>query len=71
MLDAKQLQIYRKQFSGIEASFRIEGMDPSGDAVYEQAKAAVLAGETTPKQALEFAVEQTAAEYPQPVAAIG
>jgi hypothetical protein len=47
---------YQKRFSAIEASFRIEGMDPSGDPLYEQAKELVLTGEMTPRQALEFVV---------------
>jgi len=52
MLSPEQKQRYQKRFSTIESSFRIEGMDPSGDPVYEEVKARVLAGEMTPKQAL-------------------
>ena len=52
MLNPAQRQRYQKRFSTIESSFRIEGMDPSGDPVYEDVKARVLAGEMTPKQAL-------------------
>lgn len=51
---------YRKRFSAIEASFRIEGMDPSGDVIYEVAKAKVLRGEMTPQEAHSFVVQQTA-----------
>jgi hypothetical protein len=56
MLNPAQKQRYQKQFSAIESSFRIEGMDPSGDPVYEEVKARVLAGEMTPKQALAHLV---------------
>ena len=56
MLNPAQKERYRKRFSTIESSFRIEGMDPSGDPVYEEVKARVLAGEMTPKQALAHLV---------------
>jgi hypothetical protein len=61
MLDVSRKAKYEKRFAAIESSFRIEGMDPSGDRVYETAKAAVLSGEMTPKQALAFAVQRSAA----------
>jgi hypothetical protein len=51
---------YQKQLAAIEASFRVEGMDPSEDPVYQSAKAKVLAGEMTPKQALTYVIEQSA-----------
>jgi hypothetical protein len=35
-------------------------MDPSGDAIYEMAKAKVLRGEMTPQEAHSFVVQQTA-----------
>jgi hypothetical protein len=57
MLNPVQRQRYQKRFSTIESSFRIEGMDPSGDPVYEEVKARVLAGELTAKQALAQLVE--------------
>jgi hypothetical protein len=60
MLDPVQKRRYQKRFSAIESSFRIENMDPSGDEIYEEAKARVLAGELTPKQALASVVEQSA-----------
>jgi hypothetical protein len=60
MLHPIQRERYQKRFSTIESSFRIEGMDPSGDPVYQQAKAKVLAGDLTPKQALSFVVQQSA-----------
>ena len=41
-MDPVQRKQYQRRFSTIEASFRIEGMDPSGDALYETAKAKVL-----------------------------
>ncbi|HEY3990749.1 MAG TPA: hypothetical protein VGM02_15710 [Acidobacteriaceae bacterium] len=59
MLDERRQERLKKRFAAIESSFRIEGMDPSGDAIYEQAKASVLAGRMTPKQALSFAVEHS------------
>jgi hypothetical protein len=59
MLHPVQRQRYQKRFSTIEASFRIEGMDPSGDAIYEKAKAKVLAGDMTPQEAHSFVVQQT------------
>ena len=60
MLSEAQKGLYLKRFLSIESSFRIEGMDPSGDAIYETAKAKILAGEMTPKQALAYVVEQSA-----------
>jgi len=45
MPNPAQKQRYQKRFSAIESSFRIEGMDPSGDPAYEEVKARVLAGE--------------------------
>jgi hypothetical protein len=60
VLHPVQRQRYQKRFSTIEASFRIEGMDPSGDAIYEKAKAKVLSGEMTPQEARSFVVKQTA-----------
>lgn len=69
MLHPIQRKRYQKRFSTIEASFRIEGMDPSGDPVYQQAKARVLAGDFTPKQALSFVVQQSASHRNQ-VAAV-
>jgi hypothetical protein len=60
MLHPVQQKRYQKRFSTIEASFRIEGMDPSGDAIYETAKAKVLSGEMTPQEAHSFVVKQTA-----------
>lgn len=61
MLNPIQAERYQKRFSTVESSFRIEGMDPSGDDLYESAKASILAGEMTPKQALANIVEQSAA----------
>jgi hypothetical protein len=60
MLDKKRKARYEERFAAIESSFRIEGMDPSGDPVYEAAKARVLAGAETPKQALAFAIKRSA-----------
>jgi hypothetical protein len=60
MLDPVQRKRYQGRFSTIEASFRIEGMDPSGDAIYETAKAKVLSGEMTPQEAHSFVVRETA-----------
>ncbi|MFY9746188.1 MAG: antitoxin VbhA family protein [Acidobacteriaceae bacterium] len=58
-MDPVQRKQYQRRFSTIEASFRIEGMDPSGDALYETAKAKVLSGEMTPEEAHAFVVRQT------------
>ena len=57
MLNPIQKKRYEKSFSTIEASFRIENMDPSGQPAYEEAKAKVLSGEMTPKQAHAFIVD--------------
>ncbi len=65
MLHPVQKKRYQKRFATIESSFRIEGMDPSGDAIYQSAKASILAGEMTPKQALAHVVEQSAARTHQ------
>lgn len=71
MKDSTQKQRYAKRFSAIESSFRVEGMDPSGDPIYEAAKAGVLSGELTPKQALTLVVEQsTKSSKPLPEAAM-
>ena len=59
MLHPVEKQRYEERFSTIESSFRIEGMDPSGDEIYEKAKAQVLSGELTPKEALSFVVENS------------
>ena len=60
MLNPIQKKRYQKRFLTVESSFRIEGMDPSGDDLYESAKASILAGEMTPKQALAYVVERSA-----------
>jgi hypothetical protein len=60
MLSPVQKEKYRERFSAIESNFRIEGMDPSEDAIYRSAKEAVLAGSMTPKQALAYVIDQTA-----------
>jgi hypothetical protein len=60
MVHPVQKERYEKRFLTIESSFRIEGMDPSGDAIYEKAKAQVLSGDLTPKQALSFVVQRSA-----------
>ncbi len=59
MVNPIQKNRYEKQFSTIESSFRLEGMNPSGDAIYEYAKAAVLDGTMTPEQALVYVAEQS------------
>ncbi len=59
MLSDDQKKLYQRRFSAIESSFRIEGMDPSEDAIYRRAKADVLAGKLTAKQALAYVIEQT------------
>jgi hypothetical protein len=59
MRDKKRKEQYEKKFAAIESSFRIEGMDPSGDLIYEAAKAGVLSGRMTPRQALSFAVQRS------------
>jgi hypothetical protein len=59
MLDEKRKARYLKRFAAIESSFRIEGMDPSGDQIYNAAKAGVLSGRMTPQQALRFAVQRS------------
>ena len=59
MLNPVQKKRYQKRFLAIEASFRIEGMDPSGDAIYQSAKARVLTGAMTPQQALAYVTEQS------------
>lgn len=46
-------------YRSAEANCNLEGMDPSGDAVYEAAKARVLAGEMTPEEGLQWLVEQS------------
>jgi len=70
MLSPIQKKRYEKRFSAIEASFRIEGMDPSQDIIYKKAKMQVLAGKMTPKQALSFVVEQSAKRNSKATAAI-
>jgi hypothetical protein len=64
MLNPAQKQRYQKRFSAIESSFRIEGMDPSGDPAYEEVKARVLAGEMTAKQALAHLVNSSRSRRP-------
>jgi len=59
MLNPIQKKRYRKRFSAIESSFRVEGMDPIHDIVYRNAKAQILRGTMTPKQALAYVVEQS------------
>jgi hypothetical protein len=63
MLNPIQKKRYAKRFSTIEASFRIEGMDPHPDPIYRAAKLKVLKGTITPKQALTYALEQTARKH--------
>ena len=60
MLNPVQTKRYKKGFSAVESSFRIEGLDPSNDPIYRSAKAKILSGEMTPKQALEHVVKQSA-----------
>lgn len=59
MLNKEQRAQYEKRLAAIESSFRLEGMDPSGDPVYEAAKSRLLSGDVTPKQALDFAVRRS------------
>lgn len=63
MLNPIQKKRYEKRFSTIEASFRIEGMDPSQDVIYKEAKAKVLDGEMTPQEARSFVVKHMANRY--------
>ncbi len=51
MLSPIQKKRYEKRFATIESGFRVEGTDPIHDAVYREAKAQVLRGEMTLKQA--------------------
>jgi hypothetical protein len=44
-------------------------MDPTGDPVYEEVKARVLAGEMTPKQALAQLVNYSRSRRPATMAA--
>jgi hypothetical protein len=62
MLNPDRREAQVKDFSELEASFRLEGVDPSGDPIYEAAKAAVLAGEMTLDEAIEFATQGSLAE---------
>lgn len=59
MLNPIQKKRYEKRFSTIEASFRIEGMDPSSDPVYLSAKRQVLDGTLSPREAVSFVVMQS------------
>lgn len=59
MLNPIQKKRFSKQFSTIEASFRIEGMDPHRDPIYRAAKLKVLKGLMTPKEALSYAVKES------------
>jgi hypothetical protein len=65
MLSPIQKERFLKRFAAIESSFRIEGMDPAGDPIYEKAKRAVLAGELTPKQALDIVVQWNRSPRPK------
>lgn len=58
-LNPIQKKRYEKRFSMIEASFRIEGMDPSQDAIYLNAKRQVLEGTLSPREAVSFVVAQS------------
>ena len=60
MLNPVQKKRYQKRFSAVESSFRIEGMDPSRDAIYRHAKQQVLDGKMTPKEALDYVIEHSA-----------
>jgi hypothetical protein len=62
MLNPDEREAQVNDFSELEASFRLEGMDPSGDPIYEAAKAAVLSGEMTLDEAIEFAMQGSVAE---------
>jgi hypothetical protein len=59
MLNPIEKKRYQERFATIESSFRVEGMDPIEDAVYREAKARLLRGEMTPKQALTYVFEET------------
>lgn len=59
MLKKAHKERLETRFSAIEASFQIEGLDPSHDDLYAQAKAQVLAGKVTAEEALAFVVDQT------------
>jgi hypothetical protein len=69
MLNPIQKGRYQKGFSIIESSFRVEGMDPSGDVIYEEAKAKVLSGDMTPQEALSFVVQRTVNHHKKVLAA--
>jgi len=59
MLNPIQKKRFYKRFSAIEASFRIEGMDPHTDPIYRAAKLKVLKGSMTPKEALTYVVKES------------
>jgi hypothetical protein len=59
VLDPIQKKRFSKRFSTIEASFRIEGMDPHRDPIYRAAKLNVLKGSMTPKEALAYVVRES------------
>ena len=71
MLNPIQKKRFSKRFSAIEASFRIEGMDPRYDPIYRTAKLNVLRGSMTPKEALTYVVgESTRKHAKQPLASL-
>lgn len=59
MLNPIQKKRFYKRFSTIEASFRIEGMDPHRDPIYRAAKLNVLKGLMTPREALTYVVKES------------
>jgi hypothetical protein len=58
-LSPTQQKQYLKRFATIESSFRVEGMDAIDDDAYRHAKAQILQGKMTPRQALEYVVEHS------------
>jgi hypothetical protein len=63
MLDPMQKQRYQERFATVESSFRLEDMDPGNDEIYRDAKAQVLAGTMTPKQALAYVLQASAEHF--------
>ena len=55
-------EIVAKAYREAEASSRLEGMDPCNDAVYQAAKARVIAGEMTPEAMLQAMVDYSRQE---------
>ncbi len=56
-------EVRAKYFREAEDSFRLEGLDPSGDEFYQATKARVIAGEIDADEMMRLVVENSKLKF--------